>query len=73
VGVPVFVRPLIRSLGVAPRVRSGAEVLALGPRRIRRVNGRRQLEPRNQITPGGVVAAAIPIRVARHTAPRVVP
>jgi len=64
---------LIRGIGIPACVRRRAQVLALWPRRIRRVDGRRQLEPRDQISPGGVVAAAIPIRVALHTAPRVVP
>jgi hypothetical protein len=63
---------LIRVSSLRARVRSGPQVLALRPRRIRRVDGRRQLEPRDEIAPGGLVAAAIPIRVAPHGAPRIV-
>jgi hypothetical protein len=63
---------LIGGISLRSRVRSWPQVLALRPRRIRRVGGRRQLKSRDQIAPGGLIAAAIPIRVAPHGAPRVV-
>jgi hypothetical protein len=63
---------LFGGISLRARVRSWPQVLALRPRRIRRVDGRRQLKSRDQIAPGGLIAAAIPIRVAPHGAPRVV-
>ena len=63
---------LIRGVSFRARVRGRPQVLALRPRRIRGVDGRRQLESRDQIAPGGLIAAAIPIGVAPHGAPRVV-